>query len=149
MGLIKELKEFALKGNVIDMAVGVIIGGAFSGIVTSLTDNFINPLIGLITGGAQKDENGVIQTVAGTFEVKGVTFNYGAFISTVINFLIIALILFLVLKAINTASKKAAELAAKKLKKQQEEEAPAAPAEPSEEVKLLTEIKDLLAESKK
>jgi len=149
MGLIKEFKEFALKGNVIDMAVGVIIGGAFSGIVTSLTDNFINPLIGLITGGAQKDENGVIQTVAGTFEVNGVTFNYGAFISTVINFLIIALILFLVLKGINTASKKAAELAAKKLKKQKEEEAPAAPAEPSEEVKLLTEIKDLLAESKK
>ena len=144
MGIIKEFKEFALKGNVMDMAVGVIIGGAFSSIVTSLTDNFINPLIGLITGGAEKDENGVIQTVAGAFEVNGVTFNYGAFISTVINFLIVALILFLVLKAINTASKKASELAAKKLKKQ-EEEAPAAPPEPSDEVKLLTEIKDILA----
>lgn len=148
MSLLSEFKEFALKGNVMDMAIGVIIGGAFSTIVTSLTDNFINPLIGLATGGAQKDENGVIQTVAGAFEVKGVVFNYGAFISSVINFLIIALILFILLKAINTATSKASALAAAKLKKEKEEEE-AKPAEPSEEVKLLTEIKDLLAEQKK
>ena len=148
MSLLSEFKDFALKGNVMDMAVGVIIGGAFSTIVTSLTDNFITPLIGLVTGGAQKDENGVIQTVAGTFNIKGCEFNYGAFISSVINFLIIALILFLLLKAINTATSKAAALAAAKLKKEKEEEA-AKPAELSEEVKLLTEIKDLLAEQKK
>ena len=148
MSLLSEFKDFALKGNVMDMAVGVIIGGAFSTIVTSLTDNFITPLIGLATGGAQKDENGVIQTVAGTFTVKGCEFNYGAFISSVINFLIIALILFLLLKAINTATAKASALAAAKLKKEKAEEE-AKPAEPSAEVKLLTEIKDLLAEQKK
>ena len=148
MSLLSEFKEFALKGNVMDMAVGVIIGSAFGAIVTSLTDNFITPLIGLATGGATKDENGVIQTVAGTFTVKGCEFNYGAFISSVINFLIIALILFLLLKAINTATAKATALAAAKLKKDKEEEA-AKPAEPSEEVKLLTEIKDILASQNK
>ena len=140
MGLIKEFKEFALKGNVIDMAVGVIIGGAFSGIVTSLTDNFINPLIGLITGGAQKDENGVMQLVGGKFNIKGIDFNYGAFASAVLNFIIIAIILFCLIKGMN----KLMSLAKKK-----EEEKPAAPPEPSDEVKLLTEIKDILAESKK
>ena len=147
MSLLSEFKEFALKGNVMDMAVGVIIGSAFGAIVTSLTDNFIT-LIGLATGGATKDENGVIQTVAGTFTVKGCEFNYGAFISSVINFLIIALILFLLLKAINTATAKATALAAAKLKKEKEEEE-AKPAEPSEEVKLLTEIKDILASQNK
>ena len=142
---LQEFKEFALKGNVMDMAIGVIVGGAFSSIVTSLTDSFINPLIGLITGGAQKDENGNIQVIAGAFEVNGVTFNYGAFISAVINFLIIALILFCLLKAINKATA-AADAAAKKLKKEEEEKAAEeAPApEPSKEEVLLTEIRDLL-----
>lgn len=94
---INEFKEFALKGNVMDLAVGVIIGAAFQNIVTSLTDNFINPLIAAITGGTGED--GV--AVGGAFKINGVSFNYGAFISAVINFLIMALILFIMVKAVN------------------------------------------------
>ena len=116
-----EFKEFALKGNVMDMAVGVIIGAAFGNIVTSLTDNFINPLIGVITGGAKKDpETGIMQVVGGKFTINGISFNYGAFLSAVINFLVIALILFLMLKAVNGAVAKAASLG-------KHEEAAAAP----------------------
>ncbi|MCR4795493.1 MAG: large-conductance mechanosensitive channel protein MscL [Ruminococcus sp.] len=131
---LQEFKEFALKGNVMDMAVGVIIGAAFGSIVSSLTDNFINPLIAVITGGAKKDENGVMQLVGGKFTINGVSFNYGAFLSAVLNFLIIAIILFCLIKAMN----KAMELGKKK---KAEEEKPAEP--PKEEV-LLTEIRDLL-----
>ena len=130
---IEEFKAFALKGNVMDMAIGVIIGAAFGAIVTALTDSFINPLIAVITGGAEKDENGVMQVVGGTFTVRGVEFSYGAFISAVINFLIIALILFCLIKAVNRAMAIG--------KKKAEEEAAAEP--PKEEV-LLTEIRDLL-----
>lgn len=133
-----EFKEFALKGNVMDMAIGVIIGGAFSTIVTALTSCFINPLIAVITGGVKYDEDGNPQIVGGTFKIRGVDFDYGAFISAVLNFLIIALVLFLLLKAINGAVNKAAALAKKK---EEEEEAAA---EPSAEEKLLTEIRDLL-----
>ena len=133
---LQEFKEFALKGNVMDMAVGVIIGAAFGSIVSSLTDNFINPLIAVITGGAKKDENGVMQLVGGKFKINGVDFNYGAFLSAVLNFLIIAIILFCLIKAMN----KAMELGKKK---KAEEEKPAEP--PKEEV-LLTEIRDLLKE---
>ena len=133
---IEEFKAFALKGNVMDMAIGVIIGAAFGSIVTALTDSFINPLIAVITGGAEKDENGVMQVVGGTFTIRGVEFTYGAFISAIINFLIIALILFCLIKAVN----KAMEIGKKK-----EEEKPAEP--PKEEV-LLTEIRDLPKERK-
>ncbi len=133
---LEEFKAFALKGNVMDMAIGVIIGAAFGNIVTALTDNFINPLIAVITGGVQKDENGVMQVVGGSFTVRGVEFSYGAFLSAVINFLIIALILFCLLKAVNKAIA---------LGKKKEEEKPAEP--PKEEV-LLTEIRDLLKERK-
>ena len=94
---IHEFKEFALKGNVMDLAVGVIIGAAFQSIVTALTSSFINPLIAVCTGGA----NGEGVTVGGTFVVRGVTFDYGAFITAVINFLIMALVLFLMVKAMN------------------------------------------------
>jgi len=132
MGFLKEFKDFALKGNVMDMAVGVIIGGAFGNIVTALTDSFITPLIQAITGNDEVE-------VGGQFVINGAAFTYGAFISAVINFLILALILFCVIKAINTATEKAAKLAKKK-----EAEEAAAPAEPSEEVKLLTEIRDAL-----
>ena len=124
MKLLKEFKEFALKGNVMDMAIGVIIGGAFSAIVTALTTCFINPLINSV-GGAE---------VAGTIKLPWVDYsgldseaalalslNYGGFITAVINFLILAVILFIMLKAINTATK-AAEEAAKKLGKKKEEE---------------------------
>lgn len=123
-----EFKEFALKGNVMDMAVGVIIGAAFGNIVTALTDSFINPLIQAITGSS--GEEGV--KIGGAFTVNGATFDYGAFISAIINFLIIALILFCLIKTVN----KAMEIGKKK-----EEEKPAEP--PKEEV-LLTEIRDQL-----
>ena len=144
MGFMKEFKEFALKGNVMDMAVGVIIGSAFGNIVTKLTECFINPVISLITGGAQKDAEGNLILVGGKFTVNGVDFDYGTFVSAVFNFLIIALILFCIIKAVNKASEAAAK-AAEKLKKEKAEEEAAAPEEPSEEVKLLTEIKDILA----
>ncbi|MDD7516413.1 large conductance mechanosensitive channel protein MscL [Ruminococcus flavefaciens] len=133
---LQEFKEFALKGNVMDMAIGVIIGAAFGSIVSALTDNFINPLIAVITGGAEKDENGVMQLVGGKFTIAGVDFNYGAFISAVLNFLIIAIILFCLIKAVNKAMA---------IGKKKEEEKPAEP--PKEEV-LLTEIRDLLKEKK-
>ena len=132
-GFLAEFKEFALKGNVMDMAVGVIIGAAFGNIVTALTDSFINPLIQAITGSTAED-GGV--KIGGSFTIRGAEFNYGSFISAVINFLIIALILFGIIKAVN----KAMEIGKKK-----EEEKPAEP--PKEEV-LLTEIRDLLKEKK-
>lgn len=135
---LQEFKEFALKGNVMDMAVGVIVGAAFGNIVSSLTDNFINPLIAVITGGAKKDENGVMQLVGGKFSINGIDFNYGAFLSSVLNFLIIALILFCLIKAVNTAMTIG--------KKKKEEEEAAKSVEPSKEEILLTEIRDLLKE---
>ena len=135
---LQEFKEFALKGNVMDMAVGVIVGAAFGNIVSSLTDNFINPLIAVITGGAKKDENGVMQLVGGKCSINGIDFNYGAFLSSVLNFLIIALILFCLIKAVNTAMTIG--------KKKKEEEEAAKPVEPSKEEVLLTEIRDLLKE---
>ena len=135
---LQEFKEFALKGNVMDMAVVVIVGAAFGNIVSSLTDNFINPLIAVITGGAKKDENGVMQLVGGKFSINGIDFNYGAFLSSVLNFLIIALILFCLIKAVNTAMTIG--------KKKKEEEEAAKPVEPSKEEVLLTEIRDLLKE---
>ena len=135
----EEFKAFALKGNVMSMAVGVIIGAAFQNIVTSLTDNFINPLIALLTGG-----NGDGIAIGGQFEVNGVVFNYGAFLSAVVNFIIMALILFLLVKGMN----KLLDLGKKK-----EEEKPAEPPKPTKEEELLTEIRDLLkgntAEEKK
>lgn len=112
----KEFKEFALKGNVMSMAVGVIIGGAFQSIVTALTSSFINPLIALVTGGAKVDENGNPVYVGGQFVINGVTFDYGAFVSAVINFLIMAIILFSLIKAMN-----------KLMSVGKKEEAPAAP----------------------
>lgn len=126
-GLIKEFKEFVLRGNVIDLAVGVMIGGAFQGLVTALTEDFINPLINGI-GGAE---------VGGTIKIYGgQVLRYGDFITAIINFLIMALVLFLLLKVVNSI------LAVGKKK----EEA-AAPAK-SEEVVLLEEIRDLLKKRK-
>jgi large conductance mechanosensitive channel len=101
--MLKEFKKFIMRGNVMDMAVGVIIGAAFGNIVTALTNSFINPLIAVATGGAEKDENGVMQVVGGKFTVSGVDFDYGSFLSAVINFIIIALILFIMIKAVNKA----------------------------------------------
>ena len=114
----KEFKEFALKGNVMSMAVGVIIGGAFQTIVTALTNSFINPLIALLMGGVQHDENGNPIYVGGSFTINGVEFTYGAFLSAVINFLIMALILFLLIKGMNKLMS---------IGKKKEEEKPAEP----------------------
>ena len=143
----KEFKEFALQGNVVDMAIGVIIGAAFKEIVTSFTDNFINPLIASI-GGANIAGSirlpWVDYTGLSLEEVQSLSLNYGAFITAIINFIIMALILFLMLKGINSLK----NIGLKKLKKGEEEEAPAPEPEPSDEVKLLTEIRDALKEKK-
>ena len=141
-GFMKEFKEFALKGNVMDMAVGVLIGGAFSGIVTALTGDFINPLIASIGG---SDIAGMIRlpwvdyTGLDADQIKALSLDYGHFITTVINFLIMALIIFLLMKGVN-------KLIALGKKKEEEEKAaePAPEPEPSKEELLLTEIRDLL-----
>ena len=123
---IKEFKEFALKGNVMDLAIGVIIGAAFGSIVTAFTDDFINPLIACIGGGE----------IGGTIEIgdTGNYLNWGHFLTAVINFIIMAFCIFLMMKAVNKLMS---------VGKKKGEEA-AAPAEPSAEEKLLTEIRDLL-----
>ncbi len=137
MGFIKEFKEFAVKGNVMDMAVGVIIGGAFGKIVTSLVEDIIMPLVSVATGGMDFTNlfihlgDGQAKTLAAAKEAGEAVFAYGQFIQNVLDFIIIALCIFFMIKGIN------------KLKKKKEEE-PAAPAEPSAEEKLLTEIRDLL-----
>ncbi len=115
IGFIKEFKEFISKGNVLDLAVGVIIGGAFKGVVDSLTINIIQPLIDCV-GGA--DIQGKIQLIAPSATSDGVFITYGAFISSVINFLIMAFIVFLIVKGVNKMMS---------LGKKKEEEAPAAP----------------------
>ena len=127
---LEEFKAFALKGNVMDMSIGVIIGAAFGNIVTSLTDNFINPLIQVCTGGMGED--GV--AIGGSFKISGVSFNYGAFLSAVINFIIMAFILFCLLKAINKAMS---------IGKKKEEEKPA---EDPADVKLLKELVAIVKE---
>ena len=145
-GFMKEFKEFALKGNVMDMAVGVLIGGAFSGIVTALTGDFINPLIASI-GGAEIA--GQIRLPWVNYEglepeqVAALSLNYGDFITTVINFLIMALIIFLLMKGINKL------MAIGKKKEEEAAEEPAPEPEPSKEELLLTEIRDLLKEQNK
>ncbi|MDA3043432.1 large-conductance mechanosensitive channel protein MscL [Campylobacter sp. JMF_01 NE2] len=130
MSFIQEFKEFAMKGNVIDMAVGVVIGGAFGKIVTSLVGDVIMPIVGVITGGMNfTDLKIVLKEAVG--ETPAVTINYGSFIQTAVDFIIIAFCIFCAIKAIN------------KLKKEKPAE-PEAPAEPSEDIKLLSEIRDLL-----
>lgn len=137
---LEEFKEFAIKGNAMSMAVGVIIGGAFQAIVTSLTTNFINPLIALVTGGVKHDENGNPMIIGGSFKINGVEFNYGAFLSAVINFLIMALVLFLLLKGMN----KLMDLGHKRKKKGEPEPEPEPEPEADPQIVLLTEIRDLL-----
>ncbi|MGN0003002.1 MAG: large-conductance mechanosensitive channel protein MscL [Sphingobacterium composti] len=136
MGFVKEFKDFAMRGNVIDLAVGVVIGGAFGKIVTSLVDDLIMPVIGVITGGVDFSEKVITLKVAelnadGSILSPAVTLNYGNFINVIIQFLIIAFCIFVVIKGLNSLKKK--------------EEAPAeVPAGPSNEEVLLTEIRDLL-----
>lgn len=124
MSFIKEFREFAVKGNVMDMAVGVIIGGAFGKIVSSLVDNVLMPVISIFTVGLDFSKLSV--------KVNEATINYGMFIQNVIDFLIIAFCIFLMVKGMNNLNKK-----------KKEDPAPAAP-ELSVEEKLLTEIRDLM-----
>ncbi len=144
MGFLKEFKEFALKGNVVDMAVGVIIGGAFGKIVTSLVNDIIMPPIGVLIGGSNFSDLEVVlkkgvEATETAPAVADVVWRYGAFIQQVVDFLILALCVFLMIKAINRLSS---------LRKKEEEAAPAPAPEPSKEEVLLTEIRDLLKERK-
>ncbi len=123
MGFVKEFKEFAMKGNIVDLAVAVVIGGAFGNIVTKFNDAIISPLIALIMGKGGLSE---IKIEAGK-----TVFPVGIFLQAVIDFILIALVLFMVIKAMNAMKKKEAE-------------APAPPAEPSSTDKLLAEIRDAL-----
>lgn len=129
--MLKEFKEFAVKGNVVDLAVGVVIGGAFGKIVTSLVNDIIMPLVGTLTGGVNFTYlKFVLKQAHGNS--PAVTLNYGSFIQNVVDFLIVAFSIFLFVKLIN------------RLKREKKEEVAAEPAKPSEEVLLLQEIRDLL-----
>ncbi len=130
MSFAKEFKEFAMRGNVMDMAVGIVIGGAFGKIVSSFVADVIMPAIGMLTGGVDFSKL-KITLKAASEGVEAVTINYGMFINTIIDFIIIAFAIFLVVKAMNAAKKKEAA-------------APAAPAAPPAQEVLLTEIRDLL-----
>ncbi len=130
MKILDEFKTFAMKGNMIDMAVGIIIGAAFGKVVSSLVSDIIMPPIGLLLGGVNFTDLNVVMKAA-TDAAPAVTWNYGAFIQVVIDFLIVAWAIFMIIKAINAFKKK-------------EEAAPAAPPEPTKDQALLTEIRDLL-----
>ena len=141
MGIVKEFKEFAVKGNMLDMAVGIIIGGAFGKIIASLVNDVLMPPLGLLLGKVdfsnlkailQKGQEAITEGEAVVQPaVSEVAINYGVFIQTVLDFLIVALCIFFVIKAMNNLKKK-------------EEAAPAAPPPPPEDIELLKEIRDLL-----
>lgn len=133
MGMVSEFKQFAIKGNMVDMAVGIIIGVAFGKIVSSLVKDVIMPPLGLAIGGVDFADLAVVLKEA-TDEAAAVTINYGVFIQTIIDFLIVALAIFVAVKVINSMKRK-------------EEEKPAEPPKPSEEVLLLREIRDSLNKS--
>ena len=135
--MLKEFREFALKGNMVDLAIGVIIGAAFGGLVQSIVNDLLMPLIGLVTGGIDFSQmywqlTGASQPTLDQAKETGATIAYGHFITLAINFLIVAWVLFMVVKAMN------------RLKRKQEEKPAEAPP-PAEDVQLLREIRDLLA----
>ena len=130
MSMMSEFKDFAMRGNVVDMAVGIIIGGAFGKIVSSFVSDVLMPPIGMMMGGVDFGELAVTLQAA-TAEAGAVTINYGAFIQTVVDFVIIAFAIFMAIKGMNSMKKK-------------EEAAPAEPPKPSAEVELLTQIRDSL-----
>ena len=136
--MLKEFKEFALKGNMVDMAVGIIIGAAFGAVVSSLVDDVFMPVIGLLLGGLDFSNwfvvlgEGTFATIEQAKEAGVTTLNVGLFINAIIKFVIVAFALFMLIKGMNSMKRKA-------------EEAPAAPAEPPAQEKLLAEIRDLLA----
>jgi len=137
MAIVKEFKEFAMRGNVVDLAVGVIIGAAFGKIVASLINDIIMPPIGYLTGGIDfKNLKILIKEGDPAKKIADVTINYGNFINTLIEFLIIAFCIFMIVRAINS------------LKKPEEAPAPAPDPGPTKEEVLLTEIRDLLAKGK-
>ena len=130
MSMMSEFRDFAMRGNVVDMAVGIVIGGAFGKIVSSFVNDVLMPPIGMALGVVDfSDLAMTLKEASG--DVAAVTMNYGSFIQTVIDFVIIAFAIFMVIKAMNNLKKK-------------EEEKPAAPPKPSAEETLLTEIRDLL-----
>ncbi len=132
MGMMKEFKEFAMKGNVVDMAVGIVIGAAFGKIVSSFVKDVLMPPIGMLMGGVNfSDLSFVLKEAVG--KSPAVVVKYGIFIQTVIDFVIVAFAIFMLIKGINAMKRK-------------EEEAPAAPPEPPKEEILLTEIRDILKE---
>lgn len=130
MKLIDEFKAFAMRGNVVDMAVGIIIGAAFGKIVSSIVNDIIMPPIGLLLGGVNFTDLKVVMKAA-TETAPAVTWNYGNFIQVTIDFLIVAFAVFLLIKAMNSLKKK-------------EEAVPPPPPEPTKEESLLSEIRDLL-----
>jgi large conductance mechanosensitive channel len=135
--MLKEFKEFALRGNVVDMAVGIVIGAAFSTIVRSLVDDIIMPPIGVVTGGVDFSNmfitlgSGSYESLAQARQAGAATLNIGLFINNVISFMIVAFVLFMVIKAMNQLRRK-------------QEEAPATEPPPSQEVQLLQQIRDAL-----
>ncbi len=136
MGFISEFKEFAIKGNVMDMAIGVVIGGAFGKIVSSVVDNLLSPIVGMITGGSLNDSWKIILRDAvmgpdGKEQTAALAIKLGAIFQTMMDFFFVALFAFMVVKAMNAA-------------KRAKEEAPAPPPAPSNEEVLLGEIRDLL-----
>ena len=133
MGMLKEFKEFAMKGNLVDIAVAFVMGGAFGKVVTSFTEGIVSPLIGLI-GGADLSKNMItlkeaVTDASGKVVTEGVFLKWGDFVTAIINFIIVAFVMFMVIKA---------------LAKMKKEEPPAPSAEPSSTDKLLTEIRDSL-----
>ncbi|MBS4036347.1 MAG: large-conductance mechanosensitive channel protein MscL [Ignavibacterium sp.] len=130
MKMLQEFKAFAMRGNVVDMAVGIIIGGAFGKIVSSFVSDVIMPPIGVLLGGVDFSNLSLVIKEAAQ-EAEAVTLNYGTFLMTVLDFIIIAFAIFMVIKGMNSMKKK-------------EEEKPAPPPEPTKEETLLTEIRDLL-----
>ena len=132
MGMMAEFREFAVRGNVVDLAVGVVIGAAFGRIVSALVDGIVMPLVGLLVGGVNFKDAAIELVPAGVdaagAEIPAVLLKYGLFIQTIVDFVIVAFVIFLVVKAINRLKRKEAE----------------APAAPSAEVVLLTEIRDAL-----
>ncbi|MCQ2451554.1 MAG: large-conductance mechanosensitive channel protein MscL [Oscillospiraceae bacterium] len=144
MKLVKEFKEFIMRGNVLDMAIGVIIAGAFGKITTSLVNDVFMPLISWIFGARDMTALNVIVRpaevdAAGEVVKEAITLGFGTFVATIIDFILVALVVFVIVKGFNAARAKA-----EAKKKAEEEAAPEAPAEPSVEEQLLTEIRDLL-----
>lgn len=151
-GFIHEFKAFIARGNVVDMAVGVIIGGSFGTISKSLVNDVVMPAVSMLTGGLSFESWKLVlkpaeYDAAGAEIAKEVAMNFGLFLSTIVDFLITAFAVFCVIKVINTMRARA-ESMKKKEEESAEPETPPAPPEPSNEEKLLMEIRDLLKESK-